>query len=56
MLSACQFCGHEEDYTQHLEATHYKESMYLLSFKCPLCGETSVVLASEEDIKNLFHG
>ena len=54
MLSACQECGHEDDYKQRLEMTHYKESMYLLSFKCPICNSISQVLASEEDIKNLF--
>jgi transcription initiation factor IIE alpha subunit len=55
MLSACHECGHEEDYYMKMEATHYKESMYLLTFKCPVCGATSEVLASEEDIRRLFH-
>jgi uncharacterized Zn finger protein len=55
LLSSCHECGHQEDYTQRLEATHYKESMYILSFKCPLCGEVNQVLASEDDIKRLFN-
>jgi transcription elongation factor Elf1 len=54
MLSACHECGHEDNYKQRLEMTHYKESMYLLTFKCPVCGASSEVLASEDDIKKLF--
>ena len=55
MLSACHECGHKEDYRQRLEATHYKERMYILTFKCPLCGASNEVLASEDDIKGLFN-
>lgn len=55
MMASCHNCGHKEDFTQALEITHYKEKMYLLSFKCSLCGKTSEVLASEDDIKRLFH-
>ena len=55
MLASCHKCGHKEDFKQSLELTHYKEKMHLLSFKCSLCGERSEVLASEDDIKRLFH-
>ena len=55
MIASCHECGHKADYKQCLEMTHYKESMYLLSFKCPLCGAISQVLASEDDIRRLFH-
>jgi predicted nucleic acid-binding Zn ribbon protein len=55
MLASCHNCGHKEDFTQSLEITHYKEKMYILSFKCSLCGNKSEVLASEDDIKRLFH-
>lgn len=54
MLSACQECGHEEDYTQKLEATYYKDNMYILSFTCPVCRHKNEVVASERDIKELF--
>lgn len=55
MLSSCHECGHKENYKNSLEMTHYKESMYLLSFQCPLCKAKSEVLASEDDIRRLFH-
>jgi endogenous inhibitor of DNA gyrase (YacG/DUF329 family) len=55
MLSTCHECGKGGDFTQNLDVTHYKESMYLLSFKCPECGNTSQVLASESDIRRLLH-
>ena len=55
MLSSCQECGHEEDYTRKLEATHYKEHMYILSFICPICKHKNEVIASEKDIKELFN-
>ena len=55
MLASCHECGHKENYKNSLEMTHYKENMYLLSFTCPLCKSKSEVLASEDDIKRLFH-
>lgn len=55
MIASCHNCGHKEDFTQSLKLTHYKEKMYLLSFKCSVCGKTSEVLASEDDINRLFH-
>lgn len=54
MLSACQECGHEEDYTQKLVATHYRDNMYILSFTCPVCHYKNEVVASDKDIKELF--
>lgn len=54
MLSACQECGHEEDYTQKLVATHYRDNMYILSFTCPVCNYKNEVVASDKDIKELF--
>ena len=55
MLASCHECGKEGNFTQNLEVTHYKENMYLLSFKCPDCNSISQVLASEGDIKRLLH-
>lgn len=55
MLSFCHECGHKDNFKEHLEMTHYKESMYLLSYVCPVCKKSSEVLASESDIKRLFH-
>ena len=54
LLSCCHNCGYKHDFMQKLEAKHYKENMYILSFICPICLNKNEVVASDYDIKKLF--